>query len=187
MLSFGALRAWVPLVGRGLLWTFALAVFAHLGGATWHHRNGPAPRARWGWSGLAAHARAALLERRAETAPRPSTSATPCRPTSSPEGPKATTADGKVILNRAGVRDLVRLPGVGPKRAEAILAVRKRLGDRFRSVRQLMRVRGIGPRSLKKLIPHITLDPPPPPAASVGTTSASAPVPSARPPTTTGK
>ncbi|MEM9692360.1 MAG: hypothetical protein AAGA56_07435 [Myxococcota bacterium] len=51
MLSFGALRAWVPLVGRGLLWTFALAVFAHLGGATWHHRDGHAPRARWGLVG----------------------------------------------------------------------------------------------------------------------------------------
>lgn len=69
------------------------------------------------------------------------------------------TADGKVILNRAGADDLVKLPGVGRKRAEAILALRKRL-KRFRRVTDLLRVRGIGVRSLKRMRPSLVLDPP---------------------------
>jgi competence protein ComEA len=71
------------------------------------------------------------------------------------------TPDGKVILNRAGLADLMRLPGVGPKRAEAILALRERLGS-FRRPTDLLRVRGIGPATLQKMQPHFVLDPPPP-------------------------
>ena len=74
------------------------------------------------------------------------------------------TADGKVILNRANVEELGRLPGVGPKRAQAILDLRTKLG-RFRRPTDLLRVKGIGPKSLKKLEPHFVLDPPPVPAS----------------------
>ena len=69
------------------------------------------------------------------------------------------TDDGKVILNLATVEDLRHLPGVGPKRADAILALRARLG-RFKQVNDLLRVKGIGVRGLKKLMPHIVLDAP---------------------------
>ncbi len=75
--------------------------------------------------------------------------------------PTGLTPDGKVILNQAGLGDLTRLPGVGPKRAEAILALRERLG-RFRRPTDLLRVRGIGPATLQKMQPHFVLDPPPP-------------------------
>lgn len=67
------------------------------------------------------------------------------------------TEDGKVILNLATVADLRHLPGVGAKRADAILALRARLG-RFKSVNDLMRVKGIGVRGLKKILPHVVLD-----------------------------
>lgn len=155
MPSFAILRAWAPLLGRGLLWTLVLGTFAHLGGATWNLRNGPPLRANWGWSALAAGAQAALSLRDVQAlGTKPEARPCPSR------APKAVTADGRIILNAAGVRDLVRLPGVGAKRAEAILKVRQRLGGRFRSLRQLMRVRGIGPRSLKKLTPHLVLDAP---------------------------
>lgn len=157
MPSFAIFRAWAPLLGRGLLWTLVLGTFAHLGGATWSLRNGPPLRAQWGWSALAAGAQAALSLRGVEPlATSTNEEARPCPD----RAPKAVTEDGRVILNVAGVRDLVRLPGVGAKRAEAILKVRKRLGGRFRSLRQLMRVRGIGPRSLRKLTPHLVLDAP---------------------------
>lgn len=71
------------------------------------------------------------------------------------------TADGKVILNLASEVELTRLPGVGKRRAEQIVALRTRLG-KFRKLRDLLRVKGIGPRSLKRLAPLVVLDPPPP-------------------------
>ena len=82
----------------------------------------------------------------------------------------AVTADGRVILNLATLEDLRKLPGVGAKRAEAILALRQKLG-KFRRITDLLRIRGIGPRRLKQLQPRLLLDPPPdppapPPAAS---------------------
>jgi competence ComEA-like helix-hairpin-helix protein len=70
----------------------------------------------------------------------------------------AITADGKVILNRADETALCRLPGIGKKRAQAILALRDKLGGRFKNVSQLLRVKGIGPKALAKLTPHVVLD-----------------------------
>jgi competence protein ComEA len=69
------------------------------------------------------------------------------------------TEDGKVILNVAGAEALTRLPGVGARRAEAIVKLRQRL-KRFRRPSDLLRVRGIGVRSLKRMLPHLVLDPP---------------------------
>jgi competence protein ComEA len=64
-----------------------------------------------------------------------------------------------VILNAASADELTRLPGVGKRRAEAIVELRTRL-KRFRRVQDLLRVKGIGPRSLKRLMPHMVLDEP---------------------------
>ena len=71
------------------------------------------------------------------------------------------TEDGKVILNVASIEDLRHLPGIGQKRADAIIALRVRLG-RFKQVNDLLRVKGIGVRGLKKILPHIVLDAPKP-------------------------
>lgn len=68
-------------------------------------------------------------------------------------------ADGRVVLNEADAQELCQLPGVGPSRAEKIIALRNRLG-RFQSIRQLLRIRGIGPRTLKRLRPRLVLDAP---------------------------
>jgi competence protein ComEA len=70
------------------------------------------------------------------------------------------TADGKVILNLASADELRRLPGVGKRRAEAIVALRDKL-KRFRKVSDLLRVRGLGPRGVKRIQPHVLIDPPP--------------------------
>ncbi len=61
-------------------------------------------------------------------------------------------ADGAVIvdLNHADEAQLRRLPGIGPTRARAILALRLRLG-RFRSVDDLSRIQGFGRALLRKL------------------------------------
>jgi competence protein ComEA len=69
------------------------------------------------------------------------------------------TADGKVILNTASVEELTRLPGIGKKRAEKIVELRTRL-ERFKDPTQLLRVRGIGVKSLRKMLPHLVVDPP---------------------------
>jgi competence protein ComEA len=70
----------------------------------------------------------------------------------------ALTSDGKVVLNRAGIDELRRIPGVGPKRAQAIVDLRTKLGGRFKRLTDLLRVKGIGPRSLKKMEAHVVLD-----------------------------
>ncbi len=73
----------------------------------------------------------------------------------------ALTADGKLILNLAGADDLTKLPGIGPKRAENILALRKRLGE-FKRVEDLLRVKGIGRKALARLKPLVVVNPPSP-------------------------
>jgi competence protein ComEA len=72
----------------------------------------------------------------------------------------ALTPDGKVILNLASMDELRRLPGVGPKRAEAILALRAKLGGRFKRITDLLRVKGIGTKGLKKIEANAVLDAP---------------------------
>jgi competence protein ComEA len=69
------------------------------------------------------------------------------------------TDDGRIILNQASLEDLRRIPGVGPKRAEAILALRTKL-KRFKRGADLLRVRGIGPKSLARMQAHFVVDPP---------------------------
>jgi competence protein ComEA len=85
----------------------------------------------------------------------------PC-PTLPSENPGAARVEAlaeraPVVLNRATAEELQRLPGVGAKRASAILALRQRLG-RFQRKGDLLRVKGIGPRTLERLLPHIVLD-----------------------------
>ena len=88
----------------------------------------------------------------------------------SPPTPQAPAAHGRaspaepVYLNQASIDELRRLPGVGPKRAEAILVLRQRLG-RFRRVEDLLRVKGVGRNTVKKWRPLVRLDAPSPPDA----------------------
>jgi len=101
-------------------------------------------------------------------APSPAAPAEPPAATSTAESSSAPTATSRgratpedpVYLNQATIADLHRLPGVGPKRAEAILALRTKLGH-FRQIEDLLKVKGIGRSSLRKLRPLVRLDPPP--------------------------
>lgn len=73
--------------------------------------------------------------------------------------PAGVTAEGKVILNVASAEELTKLPGVGLKRATAIVALRTKL-KRFKHATDLLRVKGIGPRGLQRMLPHLVLDAP---------------------------
>lgn len=80
----------------------------------------------------------------------------PAAPGAAPAG---ITADGKVVLNAASADELTKLPGVGMKRALAIVSLRTKL-KRFKSATELLRVKGIGPRGLQRMLPHLVLDAP---------------------------
>ncbi|HEX7666966.1 MAG TPA: ComEA family DNA-binding protein [Polyangiaceae bacterium] len=73
------------------------------------------------------------------------------------EHARRATPDDPVTLNAASLDDLRRLPGIGPKRAQAILDLRTKLG-RFHQIEDLLRVKGIGRATLKKLRPLVRLE-----------------------------
>lgn len=62
----------------------------------------------------------------------------------------AQAGDTRVDLNRAGVRDLEALPGIGPVLARRIVTHRDRHGP-FHRLEDLLQVEGIGPRLLERL------------------------------------
>jgi competence protein ComEA len=103
----------------------------------------------------------------AATVPLTPASAAPAVPTSAPRARGSASAEDPVILNTATVDDLRRLPGIGQKRADAILALRAHLG-RFRAIEDLLKVKGLGRATLKRLRPLVRLDPPALPPSDAG-------------------
>jgi competence protein ComEA len=63
-----------------------------------------------------------------------------------------------VDLNHASERDLVALPGIGPAKAQAILAWRTRNGG-FRRIEDLRRVKGFGRKTFRRLRPYLMVTP----------------------------
>jgi competence protein ComEA len=78
------------------------------------------------------------------------------------DAPVVVATEPPIDLNQADVDALCRLPGIGRKKAEAIVALRERRP--FTRVTQLLQVKGIGPKTLQKLKPRIVIslasDPP---------------------------
>jgi competence protein ComEA len=140
------------------------ATFAHLAGPT---REPPVAAAHV----PSASAGPAASSPRVEAAP-PAEPESPCpkgpparavageqdAPSAGSPGGAGVLADGRVVLNLATATELLRLPGVGAKRAEAIVQLRQRLG-RFKRPSDLLRIKGIGPRTLERMLPHLVVDP----------------------------
>jgi competence ComEA-like helix-hairpin-helix protein len=82
-----------------------------------------------------------------------STSADASSSTNAPM-PRAITADTPLDLNAASYDDLQKLPGIGPKLAERMIAHRP-----YKEVRDLDRVPGIGQKTLERLAPLVRVLP----------------------------
>lgn len=63
----------------------------------------------------------------------------------------------RMNLNTASSRLLQRLPRVGPKTAERIIAYREAHGP-FTRASHIVRVRGIGPKTFEKMEPYLFVD-----------------------------
>jgi len=68
------------------------------------------------------------------------------------KGPKT----GPVNVNTATVKELTKLPGIGPKIAARIAAYREEKGA-FRRVEDLIKVKGIGKRKLERMRPFVQI------------------------------
>ena len=67
----------------------------------------------------------------------------------------SSAAGGLVNLNTANEVELDLLPGVGPAKAQAVLAYRARYGP-FKKVEDLVKVKGFGRKTVAKLRPMLT-------------------------------
>lgn len=68
----------------------------------------------------------------------------------------AQTKSGKINLKTASQAQLETLPGIGPSKAQAILAYQKSPG--FKAPKDLMSVKGIGEKTYAKLAPLVTVE-----------------------------
>ncbi|MBW1804566.1 MAG: helix-hairpin-helix domain-containing protein [Deltaproteobacteria bacterium] len=59
-------------------------------------------------------------------------------------------------INKAGLDQLVTLPGIGPKTAEKIMQYRQENG-KFKDPEDLKKVRGIGEKNFEKIRPLIKI------------------------------
>ena len=66
-----------------------------------------------------------------------------------------TEEDSLININTAGVDELCTIPGIGPARANAIIAYREEIGGRFENIEQLKEVSGIKDGSFNKIKPYI--------------------------------
>ena len=71
------------------------------------------------------------------------------RAPTSEQGPPTAEQDLRININEAGAEQLTALPGIGPSRAQAIIAERQK--RRFRRPEDIMRVPGIGRKTFSRI------------------------------------
>jgi competence protein ComEA len=101
---------------------------------------------------------ASLAAAQRAAAPQPAAKSAAAKPAtkSTPTASASSAPTAPVNVNSASVDELVRLPGVGPARAQAIVEMRSKLGG-FKKLEDLMRVKGIGRATFRKLEPLMKL------------------------------
>jgi competence protein ComEA len=70
---------------------------------------------------------------------------------------KAPGLEGQININTATAEQLVLLPGVGKKTADAIIEFRTKNGN-FKAVDDIAKVKGIGPKKLEKIKGYLVLE-----------------------------
>jgi len=63
----------------------------------------------------------------------------------------------KIDINTANYDELLSLKGIGPKKANDIMALRKKLGGKFKNIDELTKIKGIGKKTVEKLKKYIIL------------------------------
>jgi len=157
---------WLPIVTKVAAAALAAVVLAMIGARAGAHRPPPTiePAASAAPPTMAAVLMTGMpaAPATAEPTPTAASDAGPAAPSPAPADPSpggGLLPDGRVILNAATEVELTKLPGIGPSRAQAILALRQRL-TRFRALEDLLRVKGIGRKMLRRLRPNVVLDRP---------------------------
>jgi competence protein ComEA len=163
----GALRSavensvWAPVVLKALAVLAGMLALAAIGASSIARGSGVRVTAPSAKSPALARAAVTPFAEPSDAGATPLDASAPLSDAGSDAGgmpPLALTPDGKVVLNRAGIDELRRIPGIGAKRAQAIVDLRAKLGGRFKRLSDLLRVKGIGPKSLKKMEAHVVLD-----------------------------
>ncbi len=73
-----------------------------------------------------------------------------------PETTKIKTVVNKININLADKNELTKIVGIGPSKAEKIIALRDKIG-RFNEKEDLLQIKGIGKKTLEKMSDQITL------------------------------
>jgi comEA protein len=81
-------------------------------------------------------------------------------PTSSEKSSKSSIKKklepNSISLNGASASELARIPGIGPKTAEAIIQYRSENGP-FQEISHIIKVKGIGPKKWEQIRPYLRL------------------------------
>jgi competence protein ComEA len=76
-------------------------------------------------------------------------------PSSIPTQPHGSESESKINLNEGSEEELMKIPGIGPSKARAIIDFREKEGL-FKSIEELKNVSGIGEKTYEKLKNAIT-------------------------------
>jgi competence protein ComEA len=74
-----------------------------------------------------------------------------------PPAKKAPELEGQININTATAEQLVMLPGIGKKTADATIEYRTKNGN-FKTIDDFAKVKGIGPKKLEKIKKYLVLE-----------------------------